>query len=83
MYAWTPRRSSLELSRLGFGDYDGKSSFKSPPGYRAPTWSWASLDGMVEYPMGRLGYIDAEVEGFTVVGAEGASSPTLPSRLAS
>lgn len=50
---------------LGFGDFDSKSKFSAPDGYRAPMWSWASLDGMVEYPMGRLGFIDAKFEGFT------------------
>lgn len=51
---------------LGFDGFDSKSNFSAPNGYRAPTWSWASLDGKVEYPLGRLGYIDAEVERFTV-----------------
>jgi hypothetical protein len=51
---------------LGFDSFNSKSNFSAPNGYRAPTWSWASLDGKVEYPFGRLGYIDAEVEDFTV-----------------
>jgi hypothetical protein len=50
---------------LGFNDLDSKSNLSAPKGHRAPTWSWASLDGEIEYPIGRLGYIDAELEGFT------------------
>jgi len=50
---------------LGFNDLDSKSNLSAPNGHRAPTWSWASLDGEIEYPIGRLGYIDAELEGFT------------------
>jgi len=29
--------------------YDGRPSIR-PPHYRAPSWSWASLDGFVDWP---------------------------------
>lgn len=59
---------------LGWGEYDQRSTSRSPKGLRAPTWSWASLDGRVSYPIGKLVYIDAQLEGFTIPKSKGRSS---------
>lgn len=53
---------------LGRGKYGQKSYSKLPPSRRAPTWSWASLDGPVVYPSGKYTYIDAVVHAYSMPG---------------
>ncbi|KAK4466797.1 heterokaryon incompatibility protein-domain-containing protein [Cladorrhinum samala] len=51
-----------------------------PP--RAPSWSWAALDGRVMYPYSKYSYVDAVLHAYTVPG-ERSKLPTPPSLEAS
>jgi hypothetical protein len=59
---------------LGRGTYELKSKSKCPSSRRAPTWSWASLDGPAKYPSGKYTYVDAVVHSYSMPGKAGVGN---------
>ncbi len=51
---------------LGRGVFGRKSLSRRPPTSRAPTWSWASLDGPILYPSGKYSYVAAVVHAYSM-----------------
>ena len=59
---------------LGRGQYGSKSRSKIPPRRRAPTWSWASLDGPVLYAAGKYAFVDAVAYAYSMPGTSRTKS---------
>ncbi|KAJ3454225.1 hypothetical protein MRS44_018119 [Fusarium solani] len=63
----------LLWSSLGLGHrtYESKSRSIRLDRPRAPSWSWASLDGPVVYPSSKYSYVDAAVHAYSMPGKSG------------
>lgn len=64
--------SSVGLCR---GTYESTSWSSRPPIKRAPSWSWASLDGPVVYALTKYSYVDASVHAYSVPGNPPPKAP--------
>jgi hypothetical protein len=73
-----------------YAQYEAPSNLRKPAERTAPSWSWLSLDGPIEYPLGKLGTIDIErpwfvgatdQETLTTVGGAGPAFVRITGRM--
>lgn len=73
-----------------YAPYGTPSNLKKPLERIAPSWSWLSLDGPIEYPLGKLGRVDIErpwfvgafnQEALTTIGGSGPAFIRITGRV--